>query len=85
MDLNKWFTSDGAAKVGCDPYRDSASPFYRAFFADDGNLSDVVLEDLESFAHKHKVHAFSMLAEMIHAERFARNTKGNYSTIYYWR
>jgi hypothetical protein len=85
-DLTRWFNNDGGVKgVARDPYRDRQSVYYRALFDDDGNLQDGVLEELEDFARKHKVSALSHVAELIHAERFARNTKGNYSTIYYWR
>lgn len=74
---------------GFDPYRvDHSDEFYKKIFDDEGYLKEGLLKLLGTFLHNSDPNFVSYdcdVVSLIHAERFARNTKNNYSTIYYWR
>jgi hypothetical protein len=72
-------------KENYDPYRvDDEDEFHNKIFDDDG---DVRCENpsLQAFILNNKVSWSSDAVQLYYAEEFARNTKGNYSTVYMWR
>ena len=70
-----------------DPYRvsDKFVEFHQSLFDEDGYVHFELVDLLRVWIHDHKVDAFSDLVKLYHAEMFARNTKGNYPTVYMWR
>lgn len=78
-------------KKGFDPFRcDDNDEFYRLLFYEKGNsrgfLRDNIFDYLAKYLRDHpNLSYFCHAVSLYHAELFARNTKGNYPTIYYWR
>lgn len=69
-----------------DPYRDDPrTPLASAMFTEDGYLTDVAREALREIVAKRPVRAMCLAVQILVADDFAGNTKGNYSTIYLWR
>lgn len=94
LSYEEYFDSRGNFKFPVDPYRDTESDFYKLFFAADGdywanrgNLQKEAEEWLIKFVddNRRKFDAACSAARMLISNDFARNTKGNYSTVYMWR
>lgn len=88
--LNDLFDVNGdcVASVG-DPFRHMTADASR-LFDNDGFLAEGVEYELVQIIADRKaagtpVDVMSDIVGIIHAERFAQNTKGSYSTIYRWR
>jgi hypothetical protein len=82
--LHQAFTDDGDCPTLGDPYRER-NPMIDALFTEDGYLRDEAIGPLRAIAARFTTKPFSDVVVLLIADRFARNTKGNYSTIYYWR
>lgn len=82
--MRAFFKDDGDFKIGQDPYRNQNNEFYRTFF-DDDYLCMEAIEFLESFICSKGIKPMCDAVQMLVADKFANNTKGNYSTIYLWR
>lgn len=69
-----------------DPYRSGREhPTWRLLFDENGYLSREVSMRLPAFIKDKKLPPFSDAVALYHADHFALNTKGNYSTGFYWR
>lgn len=82
--MRSFFKDNGNFKIGQDPYRNQNNEFYHTFFEDD-YLSVAAITFLEKFIHQKGIEPMCDAVKMLVADRFANNTKGNYSTIYLWR
>ncbi len=82
-----WFDARGNFVEAHDPYRDDDTEFYRTFFDNHGNLRPEVRTELEQYLTQYPrgADALSDIVGLVIADRFAANTKNNYSTIYLWR
>lgn len=74
--------------VHYDPYRvsEDALEFHNKIFDEDGNLRTEIYDQLSRSINKSV--AYNCTSDALccyHAYEFSRNTKGNYTTIYYWR
>ena len=82
------FDEDGDFKDHFDPFRTSGkdSEKKRALlFDEEGYMREVISCELQAFITSSGFEPFCDAVALYHAEHFACNTKGNYSTIYYWR
>lgn len=80
------FDHRGNFKDHFDPFRaDPDHPIRKLLFDEQGYLNDGVLRELKGYIKTNNPYPFSDAVGMYHASIFAGNTKGNYTTIYYWR
>ncbi len=89
MKLDELFDKNGDIKGGSfDPYREShTDPRCKLLFDLYGDLQTKASDFIDDFIENNldNIGPFSDIIKLYHAEEFANKTKGNYSTIYYWR
>jgi hypothetical protein len=87
MDIIKQlFDENGNCQTLGDPYRDNPrSEAAQWLFDDDGYLDDRVPEILREIINERNVQPMCDAVQLLIADTFAGNTKGNYSTIFYYR
>lgn len=87
MELRSIFDYQGNFKEPFNPYCESEDERYKLLFDEDGNLNYEAEKFMNDFIHNniHDIGPFSDIVCLYHADIFSGNTKGNYSTIYYWR
>lgn len=83
----KIFNDDGSVCEGLEfgnPYRNrKPGTIAGEHFDEDGEPSNKLMDEVYRVIDTAK--ATSVAAQIYHATTFASNTKGNYSSIYYWR
>ena len=79
------FDEKGNCPTLGDPFRDPYTGTKAILFVSEGYLKSSIELQLKEIANQPGARLFCDAVVLIIAERFACNTKGNYSTIYYWR
>lgn len=86
MELYQIFDSKGNFATPFDPHRDREDPRFDFLFNEDGNLKAEHVWELRDLVRTNLQWShFCEATSLWHAQRFASNTKGQYSAIYYWR
>lgn len=78
---------DTEHKLVLNPYHFSEDQknLWEMFFGDNGELDWDLIPQLKSYITKNNCDWDSDPVRLYHAKQFSMNTKGNYSTVYYWR
>lgn len=86
--MHSLFDEKGNLPRDFDPYRCSRGedePRYSLLFDEDGFLLETVARALPLLVEVKGFGPWCDAVAMYHADTLARNTKGSYPTIYYWR
>jgi hypothetical protein len=83
MDIKHLFTDEG--NLTFDPFRVSESdPRYSALF-EDGMLDSAAEKTIKKMVKTNNWSPWCDAVGLIHADQMASGTKGNYTTVYYFR